>query len=130
MATPPFLHQPPPPHPTPSISGSAPLSSKKCRIPLSDSIFGRSYPPLTIAVYYKILGCQTLWYSNGGSLNIRQNLSPKLVFLTYFSKDSTKTVMKIYKSIVIESLKLVPLSPIKWWVIKVFAKPHKSYFNS
>ena len=35
---PPFLHQPP-------FSGLSPLSSKKCQTPLSDSIFGRSYPP-------------------------------------------------------------------------------------
>ena len=59
-------------------------------------------------------------------MSIRQNLSPKLVFLTYFSKDSMKNVLKIYKSIVIESLKLVSLSPIKRWAIKVFAKLHKS----
>ena len=40
-------------------------------------------------------------------------LVPKYVFLTYFSKNLTKKVFKIYKP--------VTLYPIKWWLFKVFA---------
>ena len=53
-------------------------------------------------------------------------LDPILVFLAYFLKDWTKKFLNIYKSVVIESFKLVPLCPIKWRPFKVFVKLHKS----
>ena len=53
-------------------------------------------------------------------------LGPKKIFLTYFLKDYIKKVLKIYKSIVIENLKPVPLCPIKWRPFKVFVELHKS----
>ena len=48
------------------------------------------------------------------------------VFFTYFLKDFTKTVLKIYKSIVIENFKPVPPCPIKWRPFKVFGKLQES----
>ena len=48
----------------------------------------------------------------------------KQIFLTYFIKDCTKKVLKIYKSIVTENFKL-PLCPIKWRPFKAFVKLHK-----
>ena len=46
--------------------------------------------------------------------------------MTYFLKDCTKKVLKIYKSIAVENFKPVPLCPIKWRPLKFFAKLHKS----
>ena len=37
-----------------------------------------------------------------------------------------KKVLKIYRSIIIENFKTVPVNPIKWWPFKVFTKSHKS----
>ena len=50
----------------------------------------------------------------------------KWVFLTYFLRDFTKQISKIYKSVVIESFKLVSLCPIKWRAFKVFVKLNES----
>ena len=41
-------------------------------------------------------------------------LGPKQIPLRYFLKNCRKKVLKIYKSIIIENFKPVPLSPIKW----------------
>ena len=48
--------------------------------------------------------------------------------MTYLLKDSTKKVLKIYKSIVIGNFKPVSLCPRKWLPFKVFLKLHKSPF--
>ena len=42
--------------------------------------------------------------------------------LNIFLKDCTKKVLKIYKSLVIENFKPVPLCLIKWRPFKVFVK--------
>ena len=42
-----------------------------------------------------------------------------------FLKDYIKKVLKIYKSIIIENFKPMPLCPIKWPSFKLFVKLHK-----
>ena len=58
-------------------------------------------------VYYRILGCETLWYENDGPLN---NLNEKSLL---FTSERGIWFEKIYKPIVIENFKLIPLCPIK-----------------
>ena len=48
--------------------------------------------------------------------------------MTYFLKDCTKKVLKIYKPIVIENFKHVPLCLIKWRHFTAFVKLLKSPF--
>ena len=47
----------------------------------------------------------------------------EIVFLTYFLKNCTK---RVYKPVVIENFRLVPLCPMKWRPFNVFVKLHKS----
>ena len=46
--------------------------------------------------------------------------------VVYFRMKASDKVLKIYKSIVIENFKPVPLSPIKWRPFKLLVKLHKS----
>ena len=66
-------------------------------------------------------------------MNIRQNLKKrpllfrsKIGIFDIFLKGCMKKVLKIYRSIIIENFKTVPVNPIKWWPFKVFTKSHKS----
>ena len=56
----------------------------------------------------------------------RQIFKSEVGIFDIFLKDCTKKVLKIYKSIVIENFKPVPLFPIKLGLFKVFVKLHKS----
>ena len=46
--------------------------------------------------------------------------------MKYFLKDCTKEVLEIFKSTVIEKIKLLLLYPPKWQPFKDFAKLHES----
>ena len=74
-------------------------------------------------VYYRILW---LWYKNSRTLNIKQNLNKMASFQNrYFQhifKNCTKKCLKIYKPIVIQNFKSVPLCPIKWQPLKIFCE--------
>ena len=47
--------------------------------------------------------------------------------MIYFLKDCLKKVFKIYKEIVIENFKPLPLCPIKWGPFNAFAKLYKGH---
>ena len=66
-------------------------------------------------------------------MNTRENFEKGPLLFRYevgiseiLLKDCRKKVLKIYKSIEVESFKPVPLCPIKLWSVKVFTKLRKS----
>ena len=53
------------------------------------------------------------------------------IFLTYFLKNCTKKVLKIYRSIKIENFETVAPCPIKWQPFQVFREiTRKTFFNT
>ena len=91
---------------------------------LLNSNFENSFQDL---VYYRILGCQTLWYKN---VILKQNLKKWPLF--FWSKIGIfnifkKTIEGSFEDLEFNSKwKSVPLCPIKWWPLKFFATIRKS----